>query len=182
MYQHRLVMRKTLAIFSEPQPSLSLLGIRQNRNAFMIRLRGLRSSRKQTVWKRFVSWKSKFVSHWTTHPIQLTFWVVQLKSQLFEKEQALWHFIPKNRLKLPSKLSPASQTFLDPSRPVISASGITLPRGSMTTINSITSNGSLRQVHSDSRSPGLDNTSNPFRELFFSGWNPDLPNPDTLNH
>lgn len=112
---------------------------------------------------------------------------VQLKSQLFEKEQAPWHSTtPNHHQAKPGKLSPTSQTFSGPSvlmRPINSASGISLPQALLTMVNSITPDSPLQQIH---RSSGLHTTlksgSNPLTSLLFSGWDPDLPDPNTLNH
>ncbi|KAF5355639.1 hypothetical protein D9756_003845 [Leucocoprinus leucothites] len=116
--------------------------------------------------------------------------VSRLKNQLFEKEQALSRSITPNQHQANlGKLSPTSQTSPGPSsltRPTSSASGISLPQASITMMNLITPDSPQQQVRSDSGSPDLSTApksgSDPFMDLLFSGWNPDLPDPNTLNH
>lgn len=110
----------------------------------------------------------------------------RLKNQLFEKEQALSRSItPNHQHGSLNNLSPVSQA---PSltRPTSSASGISLPQASITMMNLITPDSPQQQIRSDSGSPELTAASkpgsDPFMDLLFSGWNPDLPDPNTLNH
>lgn len=53
-------------------------------------------------------------------------------------------------------------------------------------MNLITPDSPQQQVRSDSGSPELTTApkpgTDPFMDLLFSGWNPDLPDPNTLDH
>ena len=64
--------------------------------------------------------------------------------------------------------------------------GISLPHASLSLMNLIVPD-SPRTLRSGSGSPELQDfsgksDSDPFMDLLFSGWNPDLPDPATLNH
>jgi hypothetical protein len=110
----------------------------------------------------------------------------RLKNQLFEKEQALSRSITPNQHQsnLPST-SPISQNS-SLTRPTSSTSGVCLPQASITMMNLIEPDSPQQAGRNDSGSPELTtaakSTSDPFMDLLFSGWNPDLPDPNTLNH
>ncbi|XP_006454415.1 hypothetical protein AGABI2DRAFT_214436 [Agaricus bisporus var. bisporus H97] len=112
--------------------------------------------------------------------------VARLKNQLFEKEQALSRSITPNQhhAHLPTT-SPTSQTS-SLTRPTSSTSGVSLPQASITMMNLIESDSPQHVGRNDSSSPELatatKSTTDPFMDLLFSGWNPDLPDPNTLNH
>ncbi|KAF9452684.1 hypothetical protein P691DRAFT_803806 [Macrolepiota fuliginosa MF-IS2] len=115
--------------------------------------------------------------------------VSRLKNQLFDKEQALSRSITPNQHQTSlSTLSPTSQTSAAPTltRPTSGASGISLPQASITMMNLITPDSPQQPIRSGSESPELTTApqpgSDPFMDLLFSGWNPDLPDPNTLNH
>lgn len=65
--------------------------------------------------------------------------------------------------------------------------GITLPQASLAILDLIAPDSPETRFRSSSGSPELQNVnakpgSDPFMDLLFSGWNPDLPDPTTLNH
>jgi len=67
------------------------------------------------------------------------------------------------------------------------AGGITLPHASLALMNLIAPDSPGSRFRSASESPELQDVSaksnsDPFMDLLFSGWNPDLPDPATLNH
>ncbi len=69
--------------------------------------------------------------------------------------------------------------------PTSDSGGIALPQ--LNLINIITSESPETRFRSASGSPVMQDvsgrsSSDPFMDLLFSGWNPDLPDPATLNH
>jgi len=87
---------------------------------------------------------------------------------------------PRNGPLTPSATSGASA-----SRVLSDAGGITLPH--VAVMNLIAPDSPETRFRSASRSPELQNVNvqsnpDPFMDLLFSGWNPDLPDPATLNH
>lgn len=74
------------------------------------------------------------------------------------------------------------------SRTASDMGGISLPRASLSMMSLASENNEAR-FRSESDSPKLHSGhsktasgGDPFMELLFSGWNPDLPDPSTLNH
>ncbi|KAF9015259.1 hypothetical protein BDQ17DRAFT_1340748 [Cyathus striatus] len=72
-------------------------------------------------------------------------------------------------------------------RGTLQEGGITLPHASLAIMNLIGSESPELRFRSESGSPELLNSgrkssNDPFMDLLFSGWNPDLPDPATLNH
>ncbi|KAF9069139.1 hypothetical protein BDP27DRAFT_1522180 [Rhodocollybia butyracea] len=80
-----------------------------------------------------------------------------LKNKLYDKQATDQPSTPQSN----SSQSPSSQ-------------GISLPHASLSMTD-------LSQ-RNESSSPDLSTNGDPFMELLFSGWNPDLPDPATLNH
>ncbi|KAL0580368.1 hypothetical protein V5O48_001613 [Marasmius crinis-equi] len=72
------------------------------------------------------------------------------------------------------------------SAPGVDAGGISLPQASLSMTPTLSSSTPDPQFRSESGSPELRNpskgSSDPFMDLLFLGWNPDLPDPATLNH
>ena len=69
--------------------------------------------------------------------------------------------------------------------PTSDSGGIALPQ--LNLINIIASESPETRFRSASGSPVMHDvsgrsSSDPFMDLLFSGWNPDLPDPTTLNH
>ena len=63
--------------------------------------------------------------------------------------------------------------------------GKSLPHSSLALADTITPESLEAQFRSTSGSPEFQNSLKPsdaFVDLLFSGWDPDLPDPDTLNH
>ena len=86
-------------------------------------------------------------------------------------------------------------TLITPPTPLASSSanrqgsddvgGKSLPHSSLTLADIITPESLETQFRSTSGSPDFQNSlkpSNAFVDLLFSGWDPDLPDPNTLNH
>jgi hypothetical protein len=65
---------------------------------------------------------------------------------------------------------------------------MSLPQGALNIANLMTSDSPEIRIRNDSSSPELHTISpgngvaDPFMDLLFSGWNPDLPDPPVLNH
>lgn len=102
----------------------------------------------------------------------------QLKSKLYEKQA-------ESRSPRPTRVTPTA-TAESLSRQS-DAGGITLPHASLALMNLIAPDSPGTRFRSASGSPELQDisaksNSDPFMDLLFSGWNPDLPDPATLNH
>jgi len=100
--------------------------------------------------------------------------VATLKAQLFE--QSMTATIHSNDAQHPHG-----------SRRDSDAGNIALPQASLALMNLIATDHPDTRFRSASNSPELRNVSvktsaDPFMDLLFSGWNPDLPDPATLNH
>ena len=81
-------------------------------------------------------------------------------------------------------------THITPPTPLASSSanriasnvgGNSLPHSSLALVDTTASESPESRFRSISGSPGLK-PSDPFMDLLFSGWDPDLPDPNTLNH
>ncbi|KDR85087.1 hypothetical protein GALMADRAFT_233700 [Galerina marginata CBS 339.88] len=104
--------------------------------------------------------------------------IADLKSKLYDK-QSVSGSPSLSRLTPPTALSASS------GHQQSDAGGIALP--SLTLMNLIAPESPESRFRSTSGSPELQNVSiksgsDPFMDLLFSGWNPDLPDPATLNH
>jgi hypothetical protein len=104
--------------------------------------------------------------------------LAQLKSRLYEKQA-------ESRSPRPTRVTPTAAAG-SLSRQS-DAGGITLPHASLALMNLIAPDSPGTRFRSASRSPELQDispksNSDPFMDLLFSGWNPDLPDPATLNH
>lgn len=100
--------------------------------------------------------------------------VAQLKTKLFEQQN------------LATPVTSGHSTSHPPSMPGISdVPGISLPHASLSMMNLI--NRESGDLRSESKSPDAhsakgNGTSESFMDLLFLGWNPDLPDPQALNH
>ncbi|KAK0465077.1 uncharacterized protein EV420DRAFT_937214 [Desarmillaria tabescens] len=109
---------------------------------------------------------------------QLENQISQLKTKLYEQQTA------------PRSISPTQSSLLnttptDIPRPLSNGGGISLPHASL--MNLISTDSPESRFRSESGSPQLlpvasKLPTDPFMELLFTGWNPDLPDPATLNH
>ncbi|KAF9569661.1 hypothetical protein CPC08DRAFT_652540 [Agrocybe pediades] len=103
--------------------------------------------------------------------------IAELKSKLYEKNMGSPHSGP---------LSPSGAAGSSSGHASSDAAGISLPHASLTVMNLIAPGSPETRFRSTSRSPELQNANvsnpDPFMDLLFSGWNPDLPDPATLNH
>lgn len=112
---------------------------------------------------------------------QLEDQISQLKSRLYE-QGASRSMSPHHNSS--STNAPVGSTSI--SRP--DRGGISLPQAPLSMMNLIAPETSdATRFRSPSGSPQLSNankdaSSDPFMDLLFSGWNPDLPDPATLNH
>ncbi|KAJ8084105.1 hypothetical protein PM082_002872 [Marasmius tenuissimus] len=73
------------------------------------------------------------------------------------------------------------------SGPSLDTVGISLPQASLSMTPTLSSTTPDPQFRSESGSPEMQTSSkggssDPFMDLLFLGWNPDLPDPATLNH
>ncbi|KAH9486845.1 hypothetical protein JR316_0000910 [Psilocybe cubensis] len=102
--------------------------------------------------------------------------IAELKSKLYDKQNA--------------SASPSS-TRLTPPVPAgdpngfteSDGGGIALPQAPLNIIDLIAPDSPQTRFRSSSGSPQLQKPgTDPFMDLLFSGWNPDLPDPTTLNH
>ncbi|KIM48115.1 hypothetical protein M413DRAFT_439826 [Hebeloma cylindrosporum] len=105
--------------------------------------------------------------------------ISQLKSRLYEKQAG-----PSS--PRPTRVTPPTGTVGSLSRQS-DAGGITLPHASLALMNLIAPDSPGTRFRSASGSPELQDVSaksnsDSFVDLLFSGWNPDLPDPATLNH
>lgn len=138
-------------------------------------------------------WRIKYVrSHllscvWSAHPF-----LAHLKSQLNESRNGTSRSIsPSRRMQLAMNgnvmASGSSHSGRTPEESPV-AGGIVLPHASLDVLGHLspTSSGSrpgsvgspeIRHIHSHARS-----VPDPLMDILFSGWDPDLPDPDTLDH
>ncbi|KAF9056260.1 hypothetical protein BJ165DRAFT_1336075 [Panaeolus papilionaceus] len=106
--------------------------------------------------------------------------ITQLKTKLYEKQTGA------SSSSTAAAPSPAG-TGRDASRQPSDNGGITLPQASLALMNLVAPDDQDARFRSSSSSPTVPNvsvksSSDPFMDLLFSGWNPDLPDPTTLNH
>ncbi|KAJ7631002.1 hypothetical protein FB45DRAFT_793800 [Roridomyces roridus] len=98
---------------------------------------------------------------------QLELQIAQLKSKLHDKQ--------------------SNSRSSSPNRPGSADGGISLPHASLAMMNLIAPEASEARFRSESDSPDLrtiasQGSPDPLMDLLFLGWNPDLPDPNTLNH
>ncbi|KIY62449.1 hypothetical protein CYLTODRAFT_438894 [Cylindrobasidium torrendii FP15055 ss-10] len=112
---------------------------------------------------------------------QLEAQITSLKSQLFEQQAR-----PTSRN---ASAGPSSQTSPSPilPRPLLDKGGIALPHMSIMSVLKSEEHAASPSTTDSPDSNGSSASSNGkkpdhFMELLFSGWNPDLPDPVTLNH
>ncbi|KAK7058889.1 hypothetical protein VNI00_001513 [Paramarasmius palmivorus] len=108
---------------------------------------------------------------------QLEEQISTLKNKLFEVQAA----------SASRSGTPSQSTSILPA-PSTEIGGISLPHASLSMTNSLSPSNSDIQFRSESGSPELRTATStksgadPFMDLLFLGWNPDLPDPATLNH
>ncbi|KAF8168009.1 hypothetical protein B0H34DRAFT_814905 [Crassisporium funariophilum] len=113
--------------------------------------------------------------------------ISQLKSRLFEQQMASGSS-PTQGNSIAQRSPPQASTSSSGNRQGSDAGGIALPHASLALMNLIAPDDSPEtRFRSSSGSPELQNVSvksnpDPFMDLLFSGWNPDLPDPATLDH
>jgi hypothetical protein len=109
----------------------------------------------------------------------------QLKNKLYE------HQVAPGSSPAPSNLitqitSPPPSTSSSANRRAPDVGGIALPHSSLALVDIIAPEGSETPFCNTGGSPELQGVSlkpsDPFMDLLFSGWDPDLPDPNTLNH
>lgn len=105
--------------------------------------------------------------------------LAQLKRRLHEKQAG-------SRSPRPTPVTPPTVIAGSLSRQS-DAGGIALPHASLALMNLIAPDSPGTRFRSASGSPepqdvSAKSNSDPFMDLLFSGWNPDLPDPATLNH
>jgi hypothetical protein len=98
--------------------------------------------------------------------------LAQLKNKLQERQ-------PTSRSSSPNRPSSVGNGS--------DSGGISLPHASLAMMNLISPEASDTQFRSESGSPDLrtiasQGSPDPLMDLLFLGWNPDLPDPTTLNH
>lgn len=109
--------------------------------------------------------------------------IASLKGKLYERQIDSRSLSPNqhnSNYQLSHRPSGSTHKSLD-----LSNVGITLPHASL--VNMMSTENPETSYRSKSRSPELLNigrrpSSDPFMDLLFSGWNPDLPDPATLSH
>ena len=111
----------------------------------------------------------------------------QLKSRIFDQQTHLSPS-PSRNLGAGHTRDPSSTSGVDRQSPNAigspNASGIALPHASLDIMNINLNSGSPdSRYRSESSSPQINaKGSDPFMDLLFSGWNPDLPDPILLHH
>lgn len=114
----------------------------------------------------------------TGYNFSLLIEVAHLENLLYEKQMG--SSSPQS-----SHMTPPTTTASLHTRQTSETGGIALPQ--LALLNIIAPDSPETRFRSKSGSPDLQDVggksnSDPFMDLLFSGWNPDLPDPATLNH
>lgn len=92
--------------------------------------------------------------------------------------------IPSNLITQITPPTPSTSSSANRQAPDVG--GIALSHSSLAVGNMLTPESPERRFRTTSGSPELQSvslkSSDPFMDLLFSGWNPDLPDPNILNH
>ena len=108
----------------------------------------------------------------------------QLRNKLHEQQTAPGSSAtPNNLITLATPPMPLASSSANGQGPDVG--GKSLPHSSLALADIIARGGEETQFRSTSGSPEFRNSLKPsdaFVDLLFSGWDPDLPDPDTLNH
>ncbi|KAF8898643.1 hypothetical protein BD779DRAFT_26545 [Infundibulicybe gibba] len=112
--------------------------------------------------------------------------LAQLKNRLYEQQSGSRSVSPGRSTSLNR---PSSSNALAPSSggQPSDLAGISLPHASLSMLNMMSSGGSPEtRFRGETDSPELHNVNksapDPLMDLLYMGWNPDLPDPTTLNH
>ncbi len=167
-----------------------------NRNAPTTQLRVFPLPQMSTLRRKSVFSKSKSVSSlrlsYLRRPNPL--FSAQLKSQLNESRSynsrsasPPRHYIPShNRLNsVPSTSGSHSSTRVRSPNSSPNGNGIVLPQAPLDIVNAVSMNSPDSQFRGSTGSPELrqpSSHSDAFLDILYPGWDPDLPNPDVLEH
>src|ERR1700722_15291388 len=111
----------------------------------------------------------------------------QLRGKLYEQQTRLSpddssRLLLSNHNRHPSSSSAPEQHALDSLGNQL-GSGISLPHASLAMANLMPADNPNSRFQNENGSPQMATKgSDPFMDLLFSGWNPDLPDPPLLNH